>query len=452
MLYWSGIMVLSARSGILRARRNMKKLLGAVFILCLMLCLALPGALCETEEAPSEPVQTESASEKQEEAEIPKEESGGASDAEKPQDEPEEKAEKKAKLSIRLEADCLYAVADSSKVKIKAAVSGGNAPYKVKFKAKGAGSGKKTVTLDADGSCSFKCVPDEGGNLTVTVKVTDAEGNTGSKKIEVPVSVRVKEKASEWEKEIENVKLTGDWGIDLVAIARTQLGYRESKRNFIIDSTGTRRGYTRYGDWFGADYNDWCGIFVAFCMNYADIPEADYPRNNISEKWKKSLQKIDAFELPGEYEPRSGDLIFFNTDDDSSVDHMGIVESVYGGKVQAIEGNSGAGVASKKYALEDESIAGYGNTEYLMERAGRDPEAIRKTIRKEADSAKTGRTAGTMVNMRKTPGGDWVASIPEKGTEVTITGAEFCGAEIWYCVKYGDAAGYIRSDLLDTGK
>ena len=45
-----------------------------------------------------------------------------------------------------------------------------------------------------------------------------------------------------------------------MAIARTQLGYEESSLNFIVDEEGMRKGYTRYGDWFGSDYGDWCAM------------------------------------------------------------------------------------------------------------------------------------------------------------------------------------------------
>ena len=46
----------------------------------------------------------------------------------------------------------------------------------------------------------------------------------------------------------------------------------------------------------------------------------------------------------GSYEPRSGDIIFFDWDGDMSADHVGIVEKVENGRVYTVEGNSGDSV------------------------------------------------------------------------------------------------------------
>ena len=42
----------------------------------------------------------------------------------------------------------------------------------------------------------------------------------------------------------------------VMLIAQSQLGYRESERNFQVDSYGVRRGITRYGQWYGNPYGD----------------------------------------------------------------------------------------------------------------------------------------------------------------------------------------------------
>jgi hypothetical protein len=31
------------------------------------------------------------------------------------------------------------------------------------------------------------------------------------------------------------------------------------------------KGITRYGQWYGDAYGDWCAMFVSFCMNNAGI-------------------------------------------------------------------------------------------------------------------------------------------------------------------------------------
>ncbi|MBR2009785.1 MAG: hypothetical protein IJ936_06650, partial [Peptococcaceae bacterium] len=69
-----------------------------------------------------------------------------------------------------------------------------------------------------------------------------------------------------WEATMQNVELTGDWCADVVAIAESQLGYTESTRNYQVGADNAIYGYTRYGDWYGSPYGDWCAMFVSFCL------------------------------------------------------------------------------------------------------------------------------------------------------------------------------------------
>lgn len=60
------------------------------------------------------------------------------------------------------------------------------------------------------------------------------------------------------------------------------------------------------------------------------------------------------------YTPNSGDLIFFDCEQNGGVDHVGVVEKVKNGKVYTIEGNSSDEVKAKNYSLTNKSIYGYG--------------------------------------------------------------------------------------------
>lgn len=71
----------------------------------------------------------------------------------------------------------------------------------------------------------------------------------------------------------------------------------------------------------------------------------------------------------GSYEPRPGDLIFFDWDDedegqDGAADHVGIVEKVDGGIVYTVEGNSGNACRERQYAIGHAEIYGYGTPAY----------------------------------------------------------------------------------------
>lgn len=61
---------------------------------------------------------------------------------------------------------------------------------------------------------------------------------------------------------------------------------------------------------------------------------------------------VDWFHARGQfrdasYVPAAGDIIFFDWENDGTIDHVGIVESVTNGVVNTVEGNSGDKVARK---------------------------------------------------------------------------------------------------------
>lgn len=179
------------------------------------------------------------------------------------------------------------------------------------------------------------------------------------------------ESQSNWESTLPG-NLTGDWAKDLVTVARSQIGYRESKYNYEVeeaeseDGEDRALGYTRYGAWYGAPYADWCAMFVSFCLNYADIPSSAVPYEASAPRWVSTLTAKNMFESKGNYEPKYGDIIFFTYDGDGLADHVGIVESVKRDKkgniteIKTIEGNSSDFVQENTYSPDDGSILGYG--------------------------------------------------------------------------------------------
>lgn len=55
------------------------------------------------------------------------------------------------------------------------------------------------------------------------------------------------ETAADWEAMFKDIELSGIWADDLLAIAESQIGYKESTANFILDDDDVKHGYTRYG-------------------------------------------------------------------------------------------------------------------------------------------------------------------------------------------------------------
>ena len=187
------------------------------------------------------------------------------------------------------------------------------------------------------------------------------------------------ETAADWEATISGVVLTGDYRSDLLAIAETQLGYCESTRNFIIDEAGLVKGYTRYGQWYGIPYGDWCAMFVSFCLRYAEVP--NFPYNCGCTTWINALsaEEYGLYEKAGEYEPQPGDIIFFDFDGDQASDHVGIVAELIEetetekAKLRTIEGNAADTVCSVTYEADSAEILGFGRlpekeTGYICEK------------------------------------------------------------------------------------
>ena len=322
--------------------------------------------------------------------------------------------------------DKAYAFANEDGVIATVSISGGFAPYDVTLKVMANGNTyeQSTAGLEA-GSLALYYAPVEYGVHTFEVTVTDASGAVYVTAASLPVAIRRDvEYASDWENTVKGVKLTGDWRKDLIAIAETQLGYQESEYNFEIDENGKQQGFTRYGAWYGAAYSDWCGMFVAFCLNYAEIPEASVPRDAHCEILKQKMNSLGAYEDDEDaYEPKPGDLVFFAFEQKNVPDHVGIVVSVSGNTIETIEGNSNKAVRRNSYSRSDANIVGYANMETLMRRAGKleetaEPEVTavpETTVTPEATPEITEAPVTEVPVMKESEDGD---------TEITIADIE----------------------------
>ena len=88
------------------------------------------------------------------------------------------------------------------------------------------------------------------------------------------------ETPEEWQAANAEAVITGEWNEDLLSVAKTQLGYEQSEKNFEIDPADgvTLRYYSRYGQSYGNAYGEWdvisCDIIllvrVVFSTNLTD--------------------------------------------------------------------------------------------------------------------------------------------------------------------------------------
>ena len=167
------------------------------------------------------------------------------------------------------------------------------------------------------------------------------------------------ETREQWDAMIAKLELTGDWAEDVLTIAKSQLGYNESTKNYTVLEDGeTMKGYTRYGAWYGVPYGDWCAMYASFCLDYAGVE--GIPLDSNCNHWIGQLKERNMYRESGEYEPLPGDLIFFDTHHDGTSNHVGLVVEVDGDTVKTIEGNTGDTVAYRTYKLDDGDIMGYG--------------------------------------------------------------------------------------------
>lgn len=121
-----------------------------------------------------------------------------------------------------------------------------------------------------------------------------------------------------------------------------------------------------YWSWYGFSSRvEWCACFVSWCANESGcIESGTIPRFSncvTGSRWFKDRGQWQ----DRNYEPRPGDIIFFDWDkrnvgQDGRTDHVGIVEKVENGRVYTVEGNSGDRCREKSYPLGYYEIHGYG--------------------------------------------------------------------------------------------
>ena len=145
---------------------------------------------------------------------------------------------------------------------------------------------------------------------------------------------------------------TGNQRNDMVAIARTQVGFRETP--------GVATAYQRR---FNSDgRQDWCAWFVAWVAREAGIPTSVIPSLGGAGPMRRSVPHFPA----GRFVPRPGDLMFQHGSRPGYTRHVAIVESVNvtAGTFYVIHGNWGGRVARTRFALNDRSLSYFGVPNY----------------------------------------------------------------------------------------
>ena len=124
-------------------------------------------------------------------------------------------------------------------------------------------------------------------------------------------------------------------------------------------------GGQKFWSWYGFDSRvEWCACFVSWCADKSGlIASGNVPKFSLCSDGVSWFQGKNKWQSGGTT-PTAGMIIFFDWDHDGNSDHVGIVESVSGGTVNTIEGNSGDKVARRSYSIGSSSIYGYGVPAY----------------------------------------------------------------------------------------
>ena len=216
-------------------------------------------------------------------------------------------------------------------------------------------------------------------------------------------------KKSKYYTYLTDVELTGDNPTDIIAVALSQLGYKES--DTLDDLSGMADGdgnFTEYNNNFG-DFSEgygyyWCASFASFCLLQSGATNLnklkDWCRDHSGdeayiwrelgcEKWRSALTKFGYFKTSKahkntislmlrnyydpDYIPGTADLIFFTDSPFKTASHVGFVLYVDGDTIYTIEGNTdlqsevesnGDGVYIKSYDINDPKITGFGDMPY----------------------------------------------------------------------------------------
>ena len=166
-----------------------------------------------------------------------------------------------------------------------------------------------------------------------------------------------------------------------IQIAKAEVGYLEKASNKDLDDKLANPGagnWTKYArDLWEAQPHfyqgckngfDWCTVFVDWCLYMAagkDALRAMEALYYTGPYGASCTYSVGYYRAAGRFHtgtPQPGDQIFFGAA--GNIRHTGLVESVEGGIVHTIEGNSNNEVRRREYALTNKDIFGYGRPGY----------------------------------------------------------------------------------------
>ncbi len=121
-----------------------------------------------------------------------------------------------------------------------------------------------------------------------------------------------------------------------------------------------------YWNWYGFNRRvEWCCVFVSWVAYKNDVLNTHIPKFIWVKKGVDYYREKGQLKKPREYTPKPGDVVFFEWNGNTIIDHVGLVEKVKNGYVYTIEGNVNyLYVKEKKYKLNSPYLYAYGVPDY----------------------------------------------------------------------------------------
>lgn len=122
------------------------------------------------------------------------------------------------------------------------------------------------------------------------------------------------ETPEEWQAANAEAVMTGNWDKDLLSVAKTQLGYEQSEKNFEIDHADgvTLRYYSRYGQSYGNPYGEWDVMFLSYCLKYAGIPQSAIPQEASVLSLRSAMSGMNWLLEKDGSTAQPGDIVIYN--------------------------------------------------------------------------------------------------------------------------------------------
>ena len=255
----------------------------------------------------------------------------------------------------------------------------------------------------------------------------------------------------------------------LLDVAKGELGY-----------VAGPHGYTKYGEWGGNPYAQWCAEFVCWCVDQVDQRHGanllanvypNYRSQNVGRDWFIAKGRFvyrkgycpgwgyqwlwgeTALMKKNDYIPHPGDFIFFSYNAAGDTDHVALVE--YAGRdaegnvfVHIIEGNNNARVQRNRFSLNNSQVLGFGvcqdvagatmrsgNQGDVVLRLQKDLNTLGFLEYRHCTGEFGGNTKSAVADFQRTMEDKAVTGIADMGTQIAIRNAliklEFNSPETW---------------------